>query len=251
MSDLPIEPTNLPREGSKIEPRGYLLAVSFHPPINLSATKQGYELASKLSDYVEPSDVRIAPSGWTFAQSAGASPRSKLEIKINSNVIQIEAAFPTQASEWFETRQEAILDKFGEQFSPKLMVQVTVIVRGELPIDGDAREFLGNHIMRLDTTKLRKAIGRPIHVLGMRLDCPPFVQTSAENKGVLAPQVSVRIESLAENPNRLYLEAVVGWPDIAPWDDNQIHSIAEKLGLVQTYLEKDIQSYLRATGELE
>lgn len=248
MPDFPIEPTHLPKEDAKIEPRGFVLAVGFQPPIRLSANKLGYEFAGKLSDYIDPSDVKITPTGWSFAQSAGGSPRGRLEVTIQSNIIQIQASFPTDSSEWFETRQQVILRKFAELFSPKLIVHVKAVVIGELPIDGDAREFLGSHIMRLDTRKLRKAIGRPIHVLGIRLDCPPVLQRDQEGTETLGPQVSVKAESLAEDSTRLYLEAAIAWPDVSQWNDRTIDSIVQRFSLVPGYLKDNIHSYLRESA---
>lgn len=251
MSDSPKERTNLPAEGAKIEPRGYHLGLAFHPPIKLDR-KKGIEYAATLSDYIDPSSISLENHGWTITQPVGGTPRSQLRVAITSSQVQVEAVFPTYAKEWFEQRQLAVLENFGVHFEPDLILHSAAMIRGVLPIDGDARSFLAHHVMNIGPERIRP-LARPIHVIGLRFVFPPFQKKGEKGPEVTDWLVDVKAESLGEDPSKLFLEADARWPRSMKWNKENLLATVARLGTVSEYLEKNVADFLRraASGETE
>ncbi len=242
--------TNLPVEGAKLDPRGYYLAVSFHPPIRLDR-KKGFEFAASLADYIDPSNVSLEERQWTFSQPISGSARSQLRVIIAPGRLQIHAEFPTHAKEWFEERQLSVMKKFKEHFSPALILHSAAMIRGTLPIDGDARTFLARHVMNI--SKPFRQLGRPIQVIGLHLVFPPFRTASEQGAKVTDWLVDVKAESLAEDPSKLFLEADAQWPETMPWNDENLSKVIERLETVSCYLEGNVKDFLQhaSGGERE
>ena len=90
----------------------------------------------------------------------------------------LEARNPAGPLEWFETRCPLILETFRERFSPKLLLSSMAKAAATLEIDGDSRDFLTAHVMKMDTRRLGP-LNRPIHLLGLRLVLPAFEMKEA------------------------------------------------------------------------
>lgn len=249
MSESSEKQTHLPPEDAKIAPRGYYVALSFHPPIKLER-KRALEYAATLADYVDPQNVSLDDQEWVFSQPISGSARSQFKVVIRPNRLQIHADFPKQAKEWFEDRQLTVMESFGERFSPKLILQSAAMIRGTLPIDGDARIFLARRVMNITEDPFRP-LGRPIHVIGLRFVFPPFQVAGREGKEVTDWLVEVKAESLAEDPSQLYLEADARWAQPIPWCSESLTKVIEQQDDVSRYLETNVAGFLRqaARGE--
>ncbi len=245
--------TNLPVEAARIEPRGYYLGLSFHPAVKLER-KAGFEFAAALADYIDPKTVAIEDHQWVFSQPISGSPRSSLRIVVLANQVQIAADFPEASKEWFETRQVALLKTFGERFAPELILGSAAMIRGTLAIDGDARIFLARHVMNIGEKPL-EPLGRPIHVIGLRLVFPPFRVASDGGEQVTDWLVDVKAESLAEDPSKLYLEADAKWQKPMQWSEENLELVVGRQDEVSQYLAKNVADFLRqaaqANGEEE
>lgn len=227
--------------------RGYRLTLSFQPKVKLLREK-GFAFAQKLSSFMTITQADIKPERWVFVQQEGEDPRGHLSVQLTPELLQLEAAFPTQRAEWHELKRDAVLEAFSEMFKPAALVRTVALVACVLPLEVDAREFLASEIMAISKGRLRH-IGRPIHVVGLRLGCPPFQKKSGDEVEVLPSSLEVKIESLAEDPTKLFLEAAVDWPMPTEWNENARKMAQQRLGEVRKYLEENLLPMVRAEQE--
>lgn len=246
MDDSAQQKTHRPVEGAKIAPRGYYLAVTFHPSIKLER-KRGYEFAANLTDYVDPSNASVEQHKWTFSQPMDGSVNSKLYVAVTTNRIEISLDFPKNAKEWFEERQISILKRFAEQFKPGMILESAAMIRGTLEIDGDARTFLARNVMNIDEGPLRP-FARPIHVIGLRLVFPPFEVKRENETRITDWLVEVKAESLSEDPSRLFLEADGRWHKPATWSDDNIIAAVRRQNDVSSFLEENVAEFLKQSA---
>jgi hypothetical protein len=247
MSDKPDgpEPTNLPKPSAKIDARGYAIFLRFHPEIKLDK-KRGFQFAGALSDYLNIEKNEFESHKWTFLESLAGEPASRFVITVSPNSIRLDIRFPTQGQEWVETRFGHVLAKFREIFRPEFLLQSEAMVRGALPIDGDARAFLSSNVMRMRPDRV-DPFGRPIHLMGVRFFFPPFVnKKEGEESHVTDWSVAVRAESLMEDPSKLFLEAEATWIEATPLDEGAASQLIEHLSTVKGYLENNVMKFLLA-----
>jgi len=112
------------------------------------------------------------------------------------------------------------------------------MIHGTIPINGDARTFLAQHVMSIDPDRVDR-FGRPIHLVGLRFFFPPFRHKGKKGKAAVANwQVNVKAESLLEDPSKLYLEADADWSEPEDWSDEATANLVKQLGIVSSYLEE-------------
>ncbi len=253
MAEAIPEPTNRPRHGAELQPRGYVLSVNFHPHIRLSR-KDGFDFASKLSDYIDPQTANLEAHQWTYSQPLGTSAAGGLEVTITPSSIQFDISFPTHRKEWLEQRCTMVLQEFYDKFDPKLVLSSSAKVVGTIEIDGDARGFLAHHVVNLNPKRLL-LLKRPVHALGIRIFSPPFEHVEKRGKKNVTHTipwvVDVKAESLIEDPSKLYLEADAQWPTPTQWTGvpKIIEELIGHLKTVTEYLEKDVINFLKAPDE--
>jgi len=146
------KPTHRPKEGAPLETIGYHMRVIFHPVIRLES-KKGWEFGQKLADFIEPSQSNLKADEWTFIQPQGASPNSFLTVTVRPSDVQLNATFPAHGKEWYETRYLLLLKKFADFFKPELILESSAMIRGTVPVDGDARTFLAGHVMNMSPNR--------------------------------------------------------------------------------------------------
>ncbi|MEK7711063.1 MAG: hypothetical protein AAB341_04125 [Planctomycetota bacterium] len=243
--------SNLPLDNARIEPRGYYLALSIHPPVRLER-KKGYEFASLLSGFLDPRSVSIEDHQWTFSQPVSGSVRSQLQVVVLPNQVQVIADFPRDAKEWFEGRQLQVLKAFGNTFSPVLILDSAAMIRGTLPIDGDARTFLAQHLMNMGDDRFRE-FRRPIQLIGLKLVFPPFQAMGEQGVKVTDSLYEVHAESLLEDPAKLFLEISARWQQPLPWSGDNLDKVIQRQQEVTDYLEQNVAAFLRqaASGSEE
>lgn len=245
MSSTGGQPTHLPVDPVQLELRGYHLALAFHPQIRLER-KKGFEFAVALSDYIDPSSVVAEAHQWRLSQPISGSPNSRLNIIVEQRQLQIGAAFPGLSKEWLEERFSSVVREFREVFKPESILSSAAMVRAVLQVDGDAREFLARHVMKLAPERI-DPFGRPIHLVGLRFFFPPFaVKRKGKDESSVTPwQVDVKAESLIEDPSKLFLEADGRWPQLMQWSDDGEQQVIQRLEIVSDYLKKNVVSFLR------
>ena len=254
MSEASPKPTHRPKHDARPKPRGYMLAADFQPPIKLDR-KQGCEFAAAISEYLEPHSVEMNENSWVIKQQLGNTAAGTLEITIGQTSVRIVISFPTHPLEWIEHRCMDVLKEFEKTFDPKVILSSTASYMGTMQIDGDARNFLADRLMKFDPAKLG-ALNRPVHLLGIRLLLPPFKETSDGAKGrkkvkverVVDWHVDVKAESLIEDPTQLYLEAEAQWPTMTEWKKDTVHSVVSHLKDVSDYLQKDVVGFLQKSS---
>ena len=238
--------TNRPDSRAQVAPRGYYVAAGFHPRLHLNR-KSGFEFAATLSDYIDPSNAELGETEWVYSQTIGSSPHSRLRVTVGPARIQIHGEFPSHSQEWFEERFGVVLQRFRERFKPELVLGSKAMVRGLLPVEGDARVFLAEHLMNIDARRVGP-FARPIHLLGLRFSLPAYVNRSREGATGADWSVNVRVESLMEDPSQLFLEADADWPEPFSWEESTGTKLVERLQAVGDYLRKNVVAFLRASG---
>jgi hypothetical protein len=249
MSESDAEHTDLPLPGSKIQPRGFALALRFHPEIKLER-KRGHGFAASLSEYLNIDRNELESHSWSFVEPLPGDPESRLVIGVTSNSLRLEMHLPSRAQEWVEHRFETVLDTFGAQFQPQLVLNCQATVRGTIPIDGDARTFLAGHIMQMPPERVVQSFRRPVHLIGLRFFFPPFrsgpseaEEPAAENR--IDWSASVRAESLLEDPTQLFLEAETDWFEPTPWNDALSRTVIDRLATTRRFLEENVRDFLQ------
>lgn len=253
MSSAEHEPTHRPLPDASLQFIGYFLALQFHPPVKLGR-QAGWDFASQLSDIVDPRGANIEDNLWQFSQPLGDG--GEFRITVQDQTVRFDAKNPTSPLEWFELRCPAILEKFCARFSPKLLLTSVAKAAATLDIDGDSRDFLTAHVMKMDRRRLGP-LNRPIHLLGLRLVLPAFEITEPPSskrkkaKTVASAdwQAEVKAESFAADSSKLFLEVSGQWPVGAEWDKKATDAAVGRLETVKTFLKDHLLSFL--TAELE
>lgn len=237
------QPSNLPVKGARLESRGSYLTVVFHPSLRLTR-KRGFEFAAKLSQYIEPTNVELDEKQWRFDQPLEGSTRGRFKIIVDEQRIQIGAEFPEKTpAEWLESRRAEILNRFREMFKLKIVIQSAALIRATIPVEGDARTFLADHVMHLKREQI-STFDRPIHMVGLKFALPPFIR-----KGLHPRQedwfLEVSAESLIEDPSKLYIEADGRWQNTPmPWDDVATQTVVDRLVKVSDYVKDHVLEFL-------
>jgi hypothetical protein len=227
MSNAGHEPTHRPLPDCTFDPLGYILGVQFQAPVKL-VRQGGMEFGKKLSEHIEPHGVELQDNAWTFSQPLGDRPGGLLE-----------------------TRYEFILDEFRKTFKPAYVIATMAKVVGTVEVDGDARRFLFEHVAHIPELRL-EALGRPVHIVGIRLGMPAF-QAAEPPKGkrkkpkIIETKwlVETRAESLGADIRKLYLEAAGQWPlEPKEWNAAATKEVVARLGTVKSYLIERLLPFL-------
>jgi len=253
MSENEEEHTDLPLPGSKIQPRGFALALRFHPEIKLER-KRGHSFAASLSEYLNIDRNELESHSWSFVEPLPGDPESRLVIGVTPNSLRLEIHLPSRAQEWVEHRFQTVLDTFGTQFQTQLVLNCQATVRGTMPIDGDARTFLAGHIMQMPPERVVQSFRRPVHLIGLRFFFPPFrsgsnePDESAENR--IDWSASVRAESLLEDPTQLFLEAETDWFEPTSWNEALSRTVIDRLATTRRFLEENVRDFLQPGADV-
>jgi hypothetical protein len=229
-------------KGSDIRPTGYFVKISFAPLITLSK-KAGLAFSQTVSDYLDVEEFKLENNTWVFTQKTpGAS--SRVQLVIGKSDIQFLAYHPANSKEWLENRYRPILARFGQVFKPRVVVSSSAMIHGVVDVDGDARTYLANHLMRISSADVFE---RPIHGLGVRLFFPPYIEKIGRKKTTVDWQVNLKVESLLEDPGKLFVEADADWPEPAEWSDKTIGQAISHIQIVTDFLKNTVIPYLLDT----
>ena len=185
MSSAERDPTNRPQPDAKLDFIAYNIGLQFHPPLKLTR-QAGWAFAPKLANYVDARGAKVEDTEWQFSQ-----PNGEFRITIRDQTIVLDAKNPVNPLERFEIRCPLILAAFREVLSPQLLLAATAKAAATLQIDGDARDFLANHVMKLDTQQLGLLgpLARPIQLVGLRFTLPAFANKSTTSRQAKESQV--------------------------------------------------------------
>ena len=248
------EHTDLPLPGSRIQPRGFALVLRFHPEIKLER-KRGHGFAASLSEYLNIDRNELESHSWSFVEPLPGDPESRLVIGVTPNSLRLEIHLPSRAQEWVEHRFQTVLDTFGVQFSPQLVLNCQATVRGTIPIDGDARTFLAGLIMQMPPERVVQSFRRPVHLIGLRFFFPPFRSGPGESdepatENRIDWSASVRAESLLEDPTQLFLEAETDWFEPTAWNDSLSRTVIDRLATTRRFLEENVRDFLQPGADV-
>ena len=255
MSNAEHEPTHRPLPDAKLNFIGYYLGLQFHPSLKLNGPA-GWEFAAALSsNYVDPKGAQIDDTAWQFSQPLGEN--GEFRIIVRDQIISLEARNPSNPLEWFETRCPMILTAFRERFSPKLLLTSVAKAAATLDIDGDSRDFLVAHVMRMDARRWGP-LERPIQLLGLRLILPAFEikqhppgksKKKAQTVAAADWAAEVKAESFGADSSKLFLEVSGQWSVGVAWNDAITKQAVGRLDTVKTFLKDHLLTFL--TTELK
>ncbi|HVA50116.1 MAG TPA: hypothetical protein VNH11_27370 [Pirellulales bacterium] len=248
MIDPEHEPTHRPREGAAIATIGFGIRVTFYPELRLER-KRGHEFAAVLSEFLSIDSDEIQSHRWSFVAPLAGANESRMNIVVNPNSAHIDFRSPHQ--ETAELKFTNVLEALGKHFEPKIILQSSAIVRGTLDIDGDSRQFVAAHLMNMPESRHEK-LGRPLHLLGIRVLCPPFkrVDPATNQESAVEWSVNLRVESLIEDVRKLFIEADADWFDVSQWDSDVVEKkiVTQHLDDVKKYLDSSVLSFLVGNG---
>ena len=250
MSSAERNPTHRPLRDCKLEPLAYVLGVQFQAPVKL-VRQGGMEFGAKLSAYIEPGGVELHDNEWTFSQSLGDVPGGQLKVAIQEQTITLEAHRPTNALDWFDLRYGFILEEFRTKFKPAFVISTMAKVCGTVNVDGDSRRFLFEHVAHIPEPQLQ-VLGRPVHVVGIRLGMPAFQVAEAPKGKRKKPKivqtnwlVEAKAESFGTDVRKLYLEVTGQWPlEPKGWNEATTKAVVGRLGTVKSYLTDRLLPFL-------
>ena len=232
-------PTDRPTEGAKFEWLGLYLGVHFHPPIKL-ASRDAHEFAAAINEFYEIDHVNLESDGWSFLSS-----RHDFRIAVTQSQLELHSDIPGQKQERYEVHYRRVLRCFEERFDPQIILASKAMIRGLLPIDGDARAFLAEHVFKISQARL-DPLKRPIHLLGMRIFFPAY-QTVEDGEAHEGSDwdVDVRLESWVNDPRKLFMEADANWKAPTEWNDEFLEHVVGRLSTVSEYVQKTILGFLQ------
>ncbi len=248
MNNPEQRPTHRPLPDAELRYVSYSLGVQFHPPVKLGR-QAGWDFAARLAGSTDSRGAKVDDNSWQFSQPLGDG--GEFRIIVQEQTLMLEARNPAGPLEWFETRCPLILETFRERFSPKLLLSSMAKAAATLEIDGDSRDFLTAHVMKMDTRRLGP-LNRPIHLLGLRLVLPAFEMKEAPiGKGKKRKTVAsadwaaeVRAESFAPDSSKLFLEVSGQWPGGSEWNKMATESVTGRLETVKIFLKDRLQPFL-------
>ncbi len=240
----------LPEENPSLDWQCYYLRTDFYPAIKLTR-REGLRFAHRISEYLELEEVQPGVSEWRMT---GGASCDGVHLRITKSSITLDVHEPPNGLEWYELRFEPVLRSFGDTFAPQVALRRNALAACllDFPDEGeiDARAFLGGWVMLLHPYKLAP-IGRPLHVLGVRLFFPPFEpfeETNSENSETPRKtdwSVNVRVESSISDPQKLYLEADAVWNEPKPWNQDVVREAVSRIGIATEFVNHEVVSFLR------
>lgn len=122
--------------------------------------------------------------------------------------------FPEGSMKVFNDTADIAWKVFSETWSVSNALQLAeVTLRYTVPVGGNSLDFLLDNCLRLPTESLR-ALERELNGVGIRLVSPVTVAKTDEQIPLSGADFNVNIETLLEDPTRLYIQVRSKWPSI-------------------------------------
>ncbi len=168
---------------------------------------------------VEVSQFAYQPTAVQFQGAKQSRPPDVLNVVVDHQGPQLRLHvwedFPTRPLNTFSEQADEVWEAFGKVWEPVKIGGKPVVVETKLrktaaTEGGKATDYLVDRVMRIPHVGLHK-LGRPVGGVGVKLLLPlqvgdPTVLPLANAQGSLA------IETLLEDPSRLFFELTIVWP---------------------------------------
>ncbi len=195
-----------------IKTRGLHAGIRFAPLAVLDKQhRQQFQL--KTSEGFDWQRQEYAENVWRLVcpQSDG-DPRSQLKLTLQNDIVNFEESFPTTPTEVFLDNLKLALESVASVFGPKLILATGITVRMTAhSAQDDARVYLGKQCLNLDDRL--EPLGRPIHAVGLKMLLPPVPGQGRPNW-----QAEVKVETLVEDVQQLFIEVDARWGSPTSWD---------------------------------
>jgi len=241
-------PTHRPLPDAEYRWLGFHLGVNFHPQIRL-AQKDGHEFAAALTEYFDLDNVKTESDSWLLT-----SRRHRLVVNVGQSQLELHCEGPEKPQERYDVYFQKLIACFEGRFHPQIILASKAMIHGLLDIDGDARVFLAEHLLRLSSERL-DPLKRPVHGVGLRLFFPAYEVKEPEGEGSKENQadwqVDVRIESWMNDPRKLFVEADAAWAEPQPWNERSIEAVGSRLSTVSEYVKTAIHRFVTYQDDSE
>lgn len=172
---------------------------------------------------VEVGDFSIQGPELVMLRRPGPD-RDRLEIRVGSwgagpqlrlLVASVVQSTPVQMTrETADLAWEAFQSVWGENLSHPALVEVTLQLDAPAP-GGASRDFLRDNVAHVGSTALHQ-LGREFDGFGLRLMSAVAVHHGeGEGPKLKGAGVRVRVESLAEDPSKVFIEVQAKWPTLS------------------------------------
>jgi len=223
-----------------IKTRGLHAGIRFAPQGVLDKQhKQQFQI--KANEGFDWQRQEYAEGFWrlTTPQASGG-PRSHLKLTIQPDAFNFEDSFPTDPIDLFFDNLKLGLDVVASVFNPRLIIGVGIVVRLSAQSDPpDAREYLGNHCLKLDHRL--EPLGRPVHGVGLKLLLPPLPGEAGPNW-----QAVVKVESLVEDVRQLFIEVDARWGNPFQWNRQ---AVVDRVKTAHDFATGQVADFLHKLGK--
>lgn len=221
-------------------------------------TSAGVDVPQFSQDRTSVKLVRLAPGKQTNA--------FQIEVGEHSGNFRFLVAeeWPARPLDVIAQDSDLAWESFRETWPSKRLgrrpVLVELSIRTSLAVEGgDATAYLMDRCLRLSHVALGK-LQRPIHGLGLRLMIP--VQLASGQIPIPNAGADLKIETLLDDPSRLYVELVTKWPsgNIPAEIRDQVDEVPQTLDPEtrkpsfyfsegNKFLEQNIAQFLQTAGK--
>jgi hypothetical protein len=232
------------------------------PALSREANLKFYDLATQAG--LELTEFSQTQTEVTLAQRRHGPPRGQFFVRVDHFGphlrFLISDEFPTRAlslvqensdSAWEAFQQVWPLDRIGYPALSEVTIRLTASTEG-----GNATEYLMKRVMHLPQVAL-SGLGRQPQGVGVKLMFP--IQVGRPERVPLdGADGTLSVETLLEDPSRLYIELLVKWPKI-PLPPNappglpaqlnaEVRKPSEYLEDVYGYLSNQVVTFLASSA---
>ena len=186
------------------------------PELRREENLRFYDLVT--SGGVEVPEFNQTTNAITLLRRTGRTPPNKFAVRVDHFQQQlrflVSEEFPRKTLKLFTDAADIAWDAFqevwplsklgGQPILAEVTMRVTAAAEG-----GDATKYLIDHILKISHSGLNK-LGRKINGAGLRLVFP--VEVSGEALPLQGGDGNLLIETLLEDPSRLFLQLTTKWP---------------------------------------
>lgn len=224
-----------------IKTRGIHAGIRFAPPAMLDKQhKQQFQI--KANEGFDWQRQEYDPNLWrlTTPQTEGG-PRSQLKLTLQGDAFNFEDSFPAGPLDLFSDNLKMGLDVLAEVFKPQLILGVGIVIRLAAQSDlEDSRVYLCKRCLKLEDRF--DPLGRPVQGVGLKLLLPPL-----PGKGKPNWQAVVKVESLVEDVQQLYIEVDARWANPVPWNPQ---TVIDRTKTAHDFATRQVADFLHQLGQL-
>lgn len=215
----------------------YLHVELVHPPKNYPDKRLFDKINQEIGEFTPVfTQLQVLPQG-TGAELRGKVGETGYFCRFGQDRVIVSEENPRSSVPEFQENALRIVNLALKTLLVQFFIAQTSIVRCVLVPSNysDARLFLGEGVCSLKQQISNLAKAGPIHIFGLRLTFPATSQRQVAH--------NVRIESLAQDPRRIWVEnvSVFASRPITPGD---LSLIEENIQEANRFVEEDIRNFL-------